>query len=122
MNSGIFHFTLHKKRFIEASKQRRTTRCFEAIRPRQTSLASCIDRIPKDHLMKRIASAVDFSFINGLVADSYCSTFGIPAKEPELMANFASSKGCMTFRDLNMDVHRLLGNYIFAVYRAREKC
>lgn len=44
------------------------------------------DRIPKDHLLKRIASAVDFSFINELVADSYCATFGRPAKEPELMA------------------------------------
>ena len=44
------------------------------------------DRIPEDHLLKRIASAVDFNFINELVADSYCATFGRPAKEPELMA------------------------------------
>lgn len=44
------------------------------------------DRIPKDHLLKRIAGAVDFSFINDLVADSYCANFGRPAKEPELMA------------------------------------
>ena len=44
------------------------------------------DRIPEDHLLKRIAGAVDFSFINELVADSYCATFGRPAKEPELMA------------------------------------
>ncbi len=44
------------------------------------------DRIPEDHLLKRIAGAVDFSFINELVADSYCTTFGRPAKEPELMA------------------------------------
>ena len=44
------------------------------------------DRIPEDHLLKRIAKAVDFSFINDLVADSYCAAFGRPAKEPELMA------------------------------------
>ena len=53
----------------------------------QTNFFSILyDRIPEDHLLKRIASAVDFSFINELVADSYCATFGRPAKEPELMA------------------------------------
>ncbi len=53
----------------------------------QTNFFSVLyDRIPKDHLLKRIASAVDFSFINELMADSYCASFGRPAKEPELMA------------------------------------
>ena len=53
----------------------------------QTNFFSVLyDRIPEDHLLKRIAGAVDFSFINELVADSYCATFGRPAKEPELMA------------------------------------
>ena len=53
----------------------------------QTNFFSVLyDRIPEDHLLKRIANAVDFSFINDLVADSYCASFGRPAKEPELMA------------------------------------
>lgn len=53
----------------------------------QTNFFSVLyDRIPEDHLLKRIANAVDFSFINELVADSYCASFGRPAKEPELMA------------------------------------
>ena len=53
----------------------------------QTNFFSVLyDRIPKDHLLKRIARGVDFSFINDLVVDSYCKTFGRPAKEPELMA------------------------------------
>ena len=53
----------------------------------QTNFFSVLyDRIPKDHLLKRIAHGVDFSFINDLVVDSYCKTFGRPAKEPELMA------------------------------------
>lgn len=59
------------------------------LRPNQTQtnfFSILYDRIPEDHLLKRIASAVDFSFINELVADSYCATFGRPAKEPELMA------------------------------------
>ncbi len=53
----------------------------------QTNFFSVLyDRIPENHLLKRIANAVDFSFINELVADSYCASFGRPAKEPELMA------------------------------------
>ena len=53
----------------------------------QTNFFSVLyNRIPEDHLLKRIAAAVDFSFINDLVADSYCANFGRPAKEPELMA------------------------------------
>ncbi len=59
------------------------------LRPNQKQTnfySSLYDRIPEDHLLKRIEKAVDFSFINKLVADSYCATFGRPAKEPELMA------------------------------------
>lgn len=44
------------------------------------------EKIPETHLLKRISKAVDFSFINELVEDSYCKNFGRPAKEPELMA------------------------------------
>ena len=44
------------------------------------------EKIPETHLLKRISKAVDFSFINELVEDSYCRDFGRPAKEPELMA------------------------------------
>ena len=44
------------------------------------------ERIPEDHLLKRINQAVDFSFINEMVADSYCAHYGRPAKEPEMMA------------------------------------
>ncbi len=59
------------------------------LRPNQSQInffTVLYDRIPEDHLLKRIAGAVDFSFINELLADSYCATFGRPAKEPELMA------------------------------------
>ena len=59
------------------------------LRPNRTQMnffSVLYDRIPEDHLLRRIASAVSFSFINELVADSYCKTFGRPAKEPELMA------------------------------------
>ena len=43
------------------------------------------DKIPEAHVLKRIGNAVDFDFINDLLADSYCKNFGRPAKEPALM-------------------------------------
>lgn len=43
------------------------------------------NKIPEQHLLKRIEKAVDFSFVNDLLKDSYCVDFGRPAKEPELM-------------------------------------
>lgn len=46
---------------------------------------SLYELIPKDHLLKRIAAVVDFSFANEKFADSYCRYYGRPAKEPALM-------------------------------------
>lgn len=47
--------------------------------------ASLYSKIPQNHILKSIDSVVDFSFINDLLAPSYCKNFGRPAKEPEMM-------------------------------------
>jgi transposase len=55
--------------------------------PKQLSLYSILyDKIPQDHILKAIDKAVDFGFINEMLADSYSKHFGRPAKEPEMMA------------------------------------
>lgn len=57
------------------------------LKPKQLSLYSILyDKIPKDHLLKDIAKAVDFRFINIMLATSYSKHLGRPAKEPEMMA------------------------------------
>ena len=43
------------------------------------------NKISENHILKKINSVVDFSFINNLLEDSYCKNFGRPAKEPEMM-------------------------------------
>ncbi len=54
--------------------------------PKQLSLFALLyEKIPKDHVLKRINDAVDFSFINELLEGSYCKYYGRPAKEPEMM-------------------------------------
>lgn len=51
----------------------------------QSFYSSLYERIPQNHILRRIAGAVDFSFANPLLEGSYCKKFGRPAKEPELM-------------------------------------
>lgn len=56
------------------------------IEQKQLSFYSMLyEKIPDTHILKRIEKAVSFSFINELLADSYCKDNGRPAKEPEMM-------------------------------------
>ena len=48
-------------------------------------LSMLYSKIPEDHILKRISAAIDFSFINDLVKDSYCEDNGRPAKSPVLL-------------------------------------
>lgn len=41
--------------------------------------------VPKDHILRRIAEEIDFSFVNEEMVDSYSIELGRPAKEPEMM-------------------------------------
>jgi transposase len=57
---------------------------------KQSSIYSILyNRIPENHILKLINDALDFSFINGLLEDSYCKYYGRPAKEPEMMAKLS---------------------------------
>lgn len=56
------------------------------LKPKQLSFHTLLyNKIPDNHMLKRIYSVVDFSFINELLKDRYCKEFGRPAKEPEMM-------------------------------------
>ena len=41
--------------------------------------------VPKDHLLRKVEAAVDFSFIHELCKPLYCEDNGRPAIEPELL-------------------------------------
>lgn len=52
----------------------------------QLSIYSILyNKIPENHMLKRIKEEIDFTFVNELLAGSYCKHYGRPAKEPELM-------------------------------------
>ncbi len=55
-------------------------------KPHQLSFYSSLyHKIPKNHILKRINSAINLNFVNNALKDKYCSNFGRPAKEPEMM-------------------------------------
>jgi transposase len=55
-------------------------------RHRQPSFYNSLyDKIPQDHLLRRIDDALDFSFANEILREGYSTRFGRPAKEPEMM-------------------------------------
>lgn len=57
------------------------------LKPKQSSFHSVLyDKIPENHILKKITTVVDFSFINELLKDTYSKRFGRPAKEPELLS------------------------------------
>ena len=60
------------------------------------------DKIPEDHLLKKVDSAVDFGFINELLEGSYCKNFGRPAKEPELMMKLLFLQHIYTLSDVKV--------------------
>lgn len=42
-------------------------------------------RVPEDHVIKQIEKAVVFSFINDLLAGSYCANWRRSVKQPEMI-------------------------------------
>lgn len=59
-------------------------------------------KIPENHILKKINSIVDFSFINKLLEDSYCKNFGRPAKEPEMMCKLLFLQHLYNLSDENI--------------------
>lgn len=51
----------------------------------QLEFVSIDELVPQDHLLRKIESKVDFSFIHDLVKDFYCPNNGRPALDPTLM-------------------------------------
>jgi len=48
----------------------------------QVAAFSLDELVPKDHLVRKIENAIDFSFIYDLVTDYYCHDNGRPSVDP----------------------------------------
>ena len=66
---------------------------------KQTNFYSLLyNRIPEDHILKIINSAISFEFVNKMLESSYCKDLGRPAKEPEMMMRLSILQRFMSCR------------------------
>ena len=81
--------------------------------PRQISFYSVLyHNIPENHILKLINSAISLKFVNNALKDSYCSNFGRPAKEPEMMVRILIIKHLYDLSDEAV-INELLINLAF---------
>ena len=81
--------------------------------PRQISFYSVLyHNIPENHILKLINSAISLNFVNNALKDSYCSNFGRPAKEPEMMVRILIIKHLYDLSD-EVVINELLINLAF---------
>ena len=58
--------------------------------------------IPNNHLLRKIAENIDFSFVNKIMEKCYCIAFGRPAYEPELMLKILFLNYFTTFQTVKL--------------------
>ena len=51
----------------------------------QIEFTSLDELVPEDHLVRKLENAIDWSFIYGMVADSYCEDNGRPSIDPVIL-------------------------------------
>ena len=69
----------------------------------QLSIYSILyNKIPENHTLKLINSAIDLSFVIKLLEGSYNKTFGRPAKEPELLIRILIIKHLYNLSDVKV--------------------
>jgi len=69
----------------------------------QLSIYSILyNKIPENHTLKLINSAIDLSFVTKLLEGSYSKTFGRPAKEPELLIRILIIKHLYDLSDVKV--------------------
>ena len=67
----------------------------------QLSIYSILyNKIPENHTLKLINSAIDLSFVTKLLEGSYSKTLGRPAKEPELLIRILIIKHLYNLSDV----------------------
>jgi transposase len=75
------------------------------LEPKQSSFHSVLfDKIPKNHILNKISTVVDFSFINELLENSYCKHF----EEPEMLCKLLFLQHLYNLSDENVRVEASL--------------
>jgi transposase len=86
----------------------------------QLSVVSFDDLVPKDHLVRKIENAIDFSFIYDLVEDRYCLDNGRPSIDPIVLIKMVFIQFLFGIRPMRQTLKEIETNvayrHIWAVY------
>lgn len=79
----------------------------------QVGLYSLDELVPKDHLLRQIDRAVDFSFIYQLVEDSYCADNGRPSLDPVMLVKIPMIQCLFGIRSMRQTIKEIEVNVLY---------
>lgn len=79
----------------------------------QISLVSLEELVPKDHLVRKIHRALDFSFIYDLVEDLYCEDNGRPSVDPVVLIKIALIQCLFGIRSMRQTIKEIETNVAY---------
>jgi len=79
----------------------------------QISLVSLDELVPKDHLVRKIDQAIDFSFIYDLVGDLYCEDNGRPSIDPVVLFKIVLIQCLFGIRSMRQTIKEIETNVAY---------
>ena len=79
----------------------------------QVSLITLDELVPKDHLVRKIEHAIDFSFIYELVEDLYCEDNGRPSIDPVVLIKIAFIQCIFGIRSMRQTIKEIETNVAY---------
>lgn len=79
----------------------------------QISMVSLDELVPKDHLVRKIKYAIDFSFIYDLVRDVYCKDNGRPSIDPVVLTKIALIQCLFGIRSMRQTIKEIETNVAY---------
>ncbi|MES7204562.1 IS1182 family transposase, partial [Cutibacterium acnes] len=79
----------------------------------QVSLITLDELVPKDHLVRKIENAIDFSFIYELVEDLYCEDNGRPSIDPVVLIKIAFIQCIFGIRSMRQTIKEIETNVAY---------
>ncbi len=77
--------------------------------------------IPKNHLLLKIDSIIDFSFVYDLIKDKYSNTTGRQSKDPVMMLKICLLEYLYNLSDIEV-VSRIRTDVAFRWFRIKFRC
>ncbi|WP_444810935.1 transposase, partial [Streptococcus canis] len=79
----------------------------------QVGFYSLDELVPKDHLLRQIDQAIDFSFIYDLVKDNYCAANGRPSLDPVMLVKIPMIQCLFGIRSMRQTIKDIKVNVAY---------